>query len=147
MYTKTLRGPKGNRVTLPPPSHGLNNWTLIKPLLYINIEHILQTDKPTDNWIFLHSNTNFAELSNLMLCINKLYLYIQWSVLPVLNINTSVSRKRVVVVMVLGWGLFKQPPWEAIRRECHVSYINYLNNWWTNKIDSTARRKCTSGAR
>ena len=33
-------------------SQGLNNWAMIKPLLYINIMHILQTDKPKDEWIF-----------------------------------------------------------------------------------------------
>ena len=42
--------------------------------IYIHIEvHILQTDKSTHKWIF-HWKINFAKLSNLMPCINKLYL-------------------------------------------------------------------------
>ena len=56
--------------------HGLKNCPMINPLLYINIVHILQTDKPTYTWFFFHSKLNFAKLSNLMPCINKLYLSI-----------------------------------------------------------------------
>ena len=31
--------------------HGLYNRTMIKPILYINIVHILQADQPTYRWI------------------------------------------------------------------------------------------------
>ena len=49
--------------------HGLNNWTIIKPILYMNIVHILQTDKATHKWHF------FPKAFNLMPCINELYLW------------------------------------------------------------------------
>ena len=51
---------------------------MIKPLLYINpgtkIKYIYcKQINPHINWFF-HSKINFAKLSNLMPCINKLYL-------------------------------------------------------------------------
>ena len=62
---------------LPSISHGRNNWTMIKPLLYINIyicKYICcKQINPHINGFF-HSKINFAKLSKLMPCINKLYL-------------------------------------------------------------------------
>ena len=58
--------------------HGLNNWTMIKPLLYMDIVHILQTDKHING--FSYSKINFAKLSKLMPCINKLYLFKQYPI-------------------------------------------------------------------
>ena len=46
---------------------------MIEPLLYLNIVHILQTDNPHINEFF-YPKINFAKLSKLMPCINKLYL-------------------------------------------------------------------------
>ena len=55
-------------------SQDLNNWPVIKPLLYLYMVHISQTDESTHKWIF-HSKTYFAKLSNLMPRIFKLYLF------------------------------------------------------------------------
>ena len=95
---------------------GLNNWTMIKPFLYIITVHILQTDNPTHKWIFSFKKI-FAKLSNLMPCINKLYLS-SWDCQTVPRLYVWYPRKFPLLAISRLWR-------DAGFQICRINFVRH----------------------